>query len=145
MQHVKWSKIRKLSPGFMNFACDRDVWSTLSKVSSKPKFQNLVQNWLYLQIFRKSNSIIKVKTGAAIFPRNNPACVANIYLFKASKGDTRINFNIRSKLTMKTPERRQWRRSGISLLLTLNKFHRLFWLWTSKGGLGGLKHPHWYP
>ena len=61
---------------------------------------------------------------------------AGIYLFKMNNGNIRTMCEICSDFTKKTPERRQWRRSGV-LLLTLNRFHILFWcfycwLWTSK-------------
>ena len=60
---------------------------------------------------------------------------ANIYLFKVNNRNTRKRCEIFSKFTIKTPERRQWRRSGVFivnfenishiflvfLLLTLNK------------------------
>ena len=59
----------------------------------------------------------------------------NFYLFKFNNRDSRKRCEICSKLTIKTPERRQWRRSGVfivnfehishsfllSVLLTLNK------------------------
>ena len=60
----------------------------------------------------------------------------NIYLFKVSNRNTRKKCKIYSKLTIKTSERRKWRRSGVFtvnfehiisqlflvlLLLTLNK------------------------
>ena len=38
---------------------------------------------------------------------------AGIYLFKVNNRNTRTRCEICSKLTIKTPERRQWRRSGI--------------------------------
>ena len=61
--------------------------------------------------------------------------VAGIYLFKVNNRSTRTMCEICSKLTLKTPERRHWRRSGVFifnfeqislivlvfLLLTLNK------------------------
>ena len=60
---------------------------------------------------------------------------ANIYLFKVNNRNTRKMRELCSKLTTKTPKRRQWRRSGVFifnfehilnlflvfLLLTLNK------------------------
>ena len=60
---------------------------------------------------------------------------AKIYLFKVNNRNTRKRHEICSNLTLKTPERRQWRRSGVFivnfghishlflvfLLLTLNK------------------------
>ena len=56
---------------------------------------------------------------------------ANIYLFKVNNRSDRKRCKICSKLTIKTPERRHWRRSGVFivnvehishlvLLLTLN-------------------------
>ena len=65
----------------------------------------------------------------------NIACPAGIYLLKVNNRNTRTRCEICSKLTIKTPERRQWRRSGVFivnfehishlvlvfLLLTLNK------------------------
>ena len=38
---------------------------------------------------------------------------ANIYLFKVKNGNPRKIYESCSKLTVKTPERRQWRRSGV--------------------------------
>ena len=63
---------------------------------------------------------------------DNPA---NIYLLKVNNRNTRKRYEICLKLTIKAPERRQWRRSGafivnfednshlslLFLLLTLNK------------------------
>ena len=60
---------------------------------------------------------------------------AGIYLLKVNNRNTRTRCEICSKLTINTPERRQWRRSGVFivnfehishlvlvfLLLTLNK------------------------
>ena len=60
---------------------------------------------------------------------------AGIYLFKVNNRNTRTRCEICSKLTINTPERRHWRRSGVFivnfehishlvlvfLLLTLNK------------------------
>ena len=39
-----------------------------------------------------------------------------IYLFKVNNRDTRTRYEICSKLTIKTPERRQWRRSGVFIV-----------------------------
>ena len=41
---------------------------------------------------------------------------AGIYLFKVNDRNTRTRREICSKLTIKTPERRQWRRSGIFIV-----------------------------
>ena len=41
---------------------------------------------------------------------------AGNYMFKANSKNTRTRFEICSKLTIKTPERRDWRRSGVFIL-----------------------------
>ena len=41
---------------------------------------------------------------------------ANIYLFKFNNRSTKKSCEIRSELTIKTPERRQWRRSGVFIV-----------------------------
>ena len=43
------------------------------------------------------------------------SCPAGIYLLKVNNRNTRTRCEICSKLTIKTPERRQWRRSGVSI------------------------------
>ena len=47
---------------------------------------------------------------------------AGIYLFKVNNRNARTQWEICSKLTMKTLERRQWRRSGV---LIVNSEHIL--------------------
>ena len=42
--------------------------------------------------------------------------LANIYLFKANNRNTRKSWKICSKLTIKTPELRQWRHSGVFIV-----------------------------
>ena len=41
---------------------------------------------------------------------------ANIYLFKVNNKSTRKRYEICSKLAIKTPEKRQWRRSGVFII-----------------------------
>ena len=41
---------------------------------------------------------------------------AGIYLLKVNNRNTRTRCEICSKLTIKTPERRQWRRSGVFIV-----------------------------
>ena len=48
---------------------------------------------------------------------------ASIYLFKANNRNTRTMCEICSKLTIKTPERRRWRRSGIFIVNFEQIFH----------------------
>ena len=73
-----------------------------------------------------------------MFP--NQLYIANNYLFKDNNRNTRTSCEICSKVTKKTPERRQWRRSGV-FIVNLNIFHTLFqcfyfWLRTSNCLLG---------
>ena len=52
-----------------------------------------------------------------------------IYLLKVNNKNSRTWCEISSKLTIKTQERRQWRRNGFApvfFVLTLNIFHTLF-------------------
>ena len=61
---------------------------------------------------------------------------ASICLFKVNNGNTRTMCEICSTLTIKTPQRRHWRRSGV-FTVNLNRFHTLSWcfhswLWTRK-------------
>ena len=69
----------------------------------------------------------------SIILRENPD---GIYLFKINNGNTRAMCEICSKLTINTPERRQW-------LLNLNRFYTMLccfhcWQWTSKYLLGNV-------
>ena len=54
--------------------------------------------------------IYKLKQPLGGVPRINPA---GIYLLKVNNRNTRIKCEICSKLTVKTPERPHWRRSGV--------------------------------
>ena len=71
---------------------------------------------------------------------------ANIYLFKFN-GNTRKRCKICSKWTIKTPEQRQWRRSG-GLIFNFEHISHLslvfyYWLWSSKCCLGCFKWTIW--
>ena len=50
---------------------------------------------------------------------------AGIYLLKVNNRNTRTRCEICSKLTIKTPERRHWRRSGV-FIVTFEHISRLF-------------------
>ena len=61
---------------------------------------------------------------------------AGIYLSKVNKRNTRTMCEICSKLTLKTPGGRQWRRSGV-FSVNFEQIYTLFWcchcwFWTSK-------------
>ena len=49
--------------------------------------------------------------------------LANIYLLKVNKKNTRTRCKICSKLTIKTPERRQRRRSGVFIVNSEHILH----------------------
>ena len=46
--------------------------------------------------------------------QHNPA---SNYMLKVNNRNTRTRYEICSKLTIKTPERRQWRRSGVFIVV----------------------------
>ena len=64
----------------------------------------------------------------------------NIYLFKVNNRNTRKRYEICSKLTIKTPERRHWRSSCVYIVNFEHISHLylvfLLLLWTSKCKLG---------
>ena len=77
-----------------------------------------------LKSLSKVNHAVEKWLSALLFtPSKTPMNPAGIYLFKVNNRNTRTRCEICSKLTIKTPERRQWL---ASLLLTLNIFHTLF-------------------
>ena len=50
------------------------------------------------------------------FPTHQLDCPAGICMFNFNKRNTRARCEICSKLTIKTPERRKWRRSGVFIV-----------------------------
>ena len=62
--------------------------------------------------------------------------LANIYLFKFNNRESRKKCEISLQLAIKTPERRQWRRSGVFIINFEHISHlfllSLLLLWTSK-------------
>ena len=65
----------------------------------------VISRWKLFEILIASAVICKQKT----FP-------AGIYLLKVNNRNTRIRCEICSKLTIKTPERRHWRSSGVFIV-----------------------------
>ena len=67
--------------------------------------------------------------GACSLNKNDtdPAC---IYLLKVNNKNTKTRFRICSKLTIKTPERRQWHRSGV-FIVELEEISHLFLVFLS--------------
>ena len=67
-------------------------------------------------MFKVNNEEIGCLVGNNELSKHNllfPCISAGIYLFKFSYGNTRIIFEIWSKLTIKTPEQQRWRYSGV--------------------------------
>ena len=83
--------------------------------------------WWLLCISWTSSSCCRILEGIKIKRKlvRNGLFPANIYLFKFNNANFRKMCEISSKLTVKTPKRRQWRCSGV-LMLTLNIFHNFF-------------------
>ena len=67
--------------------------------------------WFLFSIFRLLH-IFNLVTSAA----NSKLCPVGVYLLKANNRNTRTKCEICSVLTIKTPERRQWRRCGIFIV-----------------------------
>ena len=61
----------------------------------------------------KCNMINIIQKSQLILEVNHPA---GIYLFKVNNRNTRTRCEICSKLTINTPERRQWRHSGVFIV-----------------------------
>ena len=77
--------------------------------------------WLSLFILIHQTKSSRGNRGKTHCDRSYPAY---IYLLKVNKKNTRKRCEICSKLTIKTPERRQW--LVLVFLLTLNIFHIFF-------------------
>ena len=89
-----------------------------------------------LQVLSLNSNIINwkrktLKGGMYFFFLNNASLQCSyfptdIYLFKFNNGNFTTTCEICSKLTINAPERRQWDVVLVSLLLSYNKFHKLF-------------------
>ena len=115
-----------------SFIGHKNFFSSLATVSKL--FICLENPFYFINLKSNNNSFVQWKMGY-IAP-------VSIYLFKVNNTNTKTRCKICSNLTIKTPERRQWRRSGIFivnfehisqlvlvfLLLTLNR-------WMSTGAL----------
>ena len=82
---------------------------------------------------------IKAWVQVIFTPRYNAfenLCSANIFLIKIRKRNTKKSCEICSELTIKTPERRQWRRSGVFIINFEHISQLLYcfycWLWRGK-------------
>ena len=67
-----------------------------------------------LQEFIEGDFLILLKT--TVVYKNYISAPAGIYLLKVNNRNIRTRCGICSKLTIKTPEQRQWRRSGVFIV-----------------------------
>ena len=91
--------------------------------------------WMTLKVLRPEKNF-----GRLLIPFN--IIIWSVYLFKVNNGKTRTISETYSEITIKAPERYQWRRSGVFIVnivtLTCNKLRplvRVDWpllLWTRK-------------
>ena len=87
----------------------------LSVMYINPRFMNIIFYiyWkpdllFFVNVFSVGKYLFKVN--------NNIAIPSGIYLMKVNNGNIRTVCEICSKLTIKTPERRQWCRSGVFVI-----------------------------
>ena len=91
------------------------------------KLNEISENQSFESEFVRIFEIWQFKVGFCFFKSQfSKYCMAEwVYMFKVNNRNGRAKCEVCSKLTITTPERRYWRRSGV-LLLTLNIFHILF-------------------
>ena len=101
--------------------------------SALPVFSSIARPLLLCKRSKKSLKLTKKKIMVLFIQYHDKREVycertvypAGNYMFKVNNRNTKTRCEICSKFTIKTPERRQWRRSGVSVV-TLNIFHTLF-------------------
>ena len=62
----------------------------------------------------RSGRLVTVRLGGSL--KKNHGFPTSIYLLKVNNRNTRIWYEICSKITIKTPEQRQWRRFGVFIV-----------------------------
>ena len=73
--------------------------------------------WYMEVLFSNSNMMTSIKNFCPIKIKFKITSFwPGIYLFKANNRNTKTKCEICSKLTINTPERRQWRRSGVFIV-----------------------------
>ena len=94
------------------------------------------RNYNSVQPFLTSFHLFSYSMFSIKFLSNYNHNSANTCLFKFNSRDTKERCEICSKLTIKTPQRRQWRRSGVVIVKFENVSHLslvfLLLLWTCK-------------
>ena len=125
-----------VTPSFLAKEIWFKIWLSFNTISRRNYLNQSLRtfNWFNVTCIE----IFKI-TGASVH-FNLSFCPANNYLLKVNNVNTRVMCEISSRFTVKTPEWRQWC-FLVPLLLTLNRFHALFWrfyCWrsTSKCKLG---------
>ena len=91
--------------------CNQSCWKL--KVWSHLLKKSLIENFTLLY---------NVTTQKGVFRTLSSPCPAGIYLLNVNNRNTRTRYEICSKLTIKTPERRQWGRSNV-FIVNFEQFH----------------------
>ena len=126
------------------------IWSYITNFQLMLHFYTLWKHQEtggFLMLFRRYRSGTLVENGLIKKSLMINFVSCSLFIANARRGipanyiDTRTTCEIYWRLTIKTPERRQWLTMSVHLLLTLNRFHLLSWcfhcrLWTSKYQLG---------
>ena len=84
------------------------IWTIISKTMT-----HLNQYGSLSYFFLIHSNMVIVETGNLYLGENNPV---NIYLFKVNNRNPRKGCEICSKLTIKTPEQRQWSRLDVFIV-----------------------------
>ena len=108
-----WRKSRKRIPQISKFCLIKFTGKSFLRITTSTKDQS--------DSFSEYSILHQSVTLSAIHVYNNPKFTfkvirgfpAGIYLLKVNKRNTRTRCKICSELTIKTSERRQWRRSGV--------------------------------
>ena len=89
------------------------VWNLSNRIWRWRRCRYMVKSFLSIKVFQNNLLVYSIKFLIKTFIVLNPA---GIYLFKVNNRNTRTRWEICSKLTINTPERRQWRRSGVFIV-----------------------------
>ena len=120
---------------------------SILKVESTSKFPRwidvIISTWIRLSNSMKSRQTFHVEFRRRINGESTKMCPLG-YLFKVNNRNSIKRCEICSKLTIKTPKRRHWRRFGVFILNVEHHSHpfQCFYcsLWTSKCYVGNKKY-----
>ena len=86
-------------------------WTFSTMISRIKKYFDF--KWTFSTMISRMKKYFDISTDVMCKLYSHPA---GIYLFKVNNRNTRTRCEIYPELTIKTPERRQWRRSGVSIV-----------------------------